>query len=239
MNNLKNINIYEKNILDHQDVDVVTSYDKCEDCLEYMSSFSSCKLKVSINTQTHIIENATMDECSDDIYIKGMMKAFSNLIIGLPILEANDHGVLRLENRLRDNTMFPVQGVIMPTNSCELFEIPLNIIRDIYSQYSNTQKYNPLGNAYSPKEIKEWKELNVTEREKIVADKIDFFCKEHNIKDYKATLIGDVRVEFVTEKEDTLAKLLFDLETNISRELGFSLEVMFTEKQDSNAKRKN
>ena len=238
MNNLKNIEIYEKNILAYENKDIVIKHIICENCIEYSANFEGCELRLNIDTNTHIINSSSTNDCDDSLK-SGIMKAFCEIITELPILEANDHGVLRLEHVLRDSVVHTVKGIIMPENSFKLFTIPLKLIRQIYTQYSKEQNYNPVVNIYNPKEIKEWKKLDISEREKIVYERIDYFCKQHNIKDYKATLIGDVRVEFVAEKNDALAKLLFDIETNISKELGFSLEVMFTEKQDSNKKRKN
>lgn len=239
---MKNIEIYEKNILSYKDMDIAAKYTKCSECVEYIANFKGCELKVSVNPATNIIESATINECESDLYKQGVMKAFCNLIIGLPILEAHDHGVLRLEHLLRDSSLVhPIKGIIMPGNSCELFEIPLHLIRAIYDRYSDEQNYHPQVNAYRPKEIKEWKNLDIQDREKIVFEKIKNFCKEHNIEEYDAKLIGDMRVEFAADKEvySSLAKLLFDMEVSIDKELGFSLEIMFTEKSDANKKRQN
>ena len=208
---------------------------------EYLSQFGSCKLTVKINPKNHVIDYILLDEYDNDIYIKSIMKAFSEVIYGLPILEANDHGVLRLENLLRDDdVVHPIKGIVMPRNSCELFEIPTKLIRAVYDQYTQEENYHPLANTYCPKEIQEWKNLDIKEREKIVSEKINNFCIVHKIEEYDAKLIGDMRVEFAADKDKypSLAKLLFDMETIIDKELGFSLEIMFTEKQDANKKRK-
>lgn len=241
MDTLKNIEIYEKNLLLHKDINTAAQYVKCTNCLEYFTVFNGCELKISVNPNTHIIDNATVNACENDPYKQGMMKAFCGLIIGLPILEAHDHSVLRLENLLRGNIIHPVKGIIMPENSCELFTIPLHLIRALYDQYAKEQNYHPLVNTYTPKEVNEWKNLDIKEREKIVFEKIRKFCSTHNIEEYDAKLIGDMRVEFVADKEvySSLSKLLFDMEKNIDRELGFSLEIMFTEKLDANKKRQN
>lgn len=236
---MENIEIYEKKILEYNIIDIINENVECENCIKYSASFQDCSLELDIDKSTHIIKRTSINKCGNDPIKLCMMKAFCKVISGLPILEANDHGVLKLENILRGNMVHKVKGIIMPENSCKLFMIPLNLIRQIYIKYSKEQNYSPLVNAYMPKEIREWKKMDILEREKIVYKLIDAFAKKHNIKDYETTLIGDVRVEFITEKNDSLAKLLLDLEINISKELGFSLEVMFTEKQDTNKKRKN
>ncbi|MDD4854946.1 MAG: hypothetical protein PHQ22_07410 [Sulfuricurvum sp.] len=236
---MKNIELYEKNILSYKDMSNTVAYTKDANSLEYRATYSGCELKISLNPNTHIIDNAMVNECEHDLYKLGMMKAFCALIIGLPILEAQDHGVLRLENLLRDTVPHPIKGIIMPRNSCELFETPLHLIRDLYNQYSKEQNYYPLVNTYTPKEAQEWKSLPLNDREKIVFEKIKNFCMQHNIEEYEVKLIGELRVEFAADKEvySSLAKLLFDMEKSIDKELGFSLEVMFTEKKDTNKKR--
>lgn len=239
VNDLKNLEIYKSNILKYKDKFDSNEYSPKISSKKFSSEFNGYELTVWIDIKTHIIDNASINECKKDIYSDSLMKVFCQILIGIPILEANDHAVMRLENKLRDEDSKPVEGIVMPENSCELFETPLRTIRDIYMQYKTEENYNPFANTYNPKEIKEWKELDISEREKIVSERISYFCKQHNIKEYKATLIGDVRVEFVSEKNDGLPKLLLDIETSIGKELGFSLEVMFTEKQDSNKKRKN
>lgn len=241
MDTLKNIEIYKKNILSYKDIITPAAYTKSANDLEYKATYNGCELKLSINPNTHIIDNAMVNECDYNPYKLGMMRAFCTLIVGLPILEAQDHGVLRLENLLRDDVVHPVKGIIMPGNSCELFEIPLHLIRVLYNQYSKEQNYYPLTNTYTPKEILEWKSLPINDREKIVFEKIKNFCMQHHIEEYEAKLIGEMRVEFAADKEvySSLAKLLFDMEISIDKELGFSLEVMFTEKKDTNKKRQN
>lgn len=239
---MKNIELYEKNILANHNSNTLNRT-KCDNCIVLSKSLDGCELTLSINPISNIIENATINNCENDKYKQGMMYAFCKIISGMPILEANDHAVIRLENLLRDkHVAHPIQGVIMPTNSCELFRIPLNLIRAIYDQYSNTQNYHPLVNTYRPYAIKKWKKLNIQERENIVDQKIKLFSKKHNIEEYTAKLIGDMRVEFVADKEiynSSLSQLLFDLEVYLSNELGFSLEIMYTEQKDANKKRQN
>ncbi|MCD4756721.1 MAG: hypothetical protein K8R39_00435 [Arcobacteraceae bacterium] len=239
---MKNIKIYEKNILLYNDKHINTNYNKCNQCIEYKEIENGCELTISVNPNSHVIDNAVFDISNNDKYLQGVMNAFCEIIRGLPILEAQDHSVLRLENLLRDDSMVhSIKGVIMPSNSCEIFKTPLHLIRNIYKQYCETQNYQPIVNTYSPNAITKWKNLDIKERENIVSENIATFCKKNNIDNYDIKLIGDMRVEFFADKEiyPSLAKLLFDMETSISKELGFSLEIMFVEKQDANRKRKN
>lgn len=173
---MKNIEIYERNILLNNEIDISRQYTTCEGCIEYTAIENGCELIVSINLNSHIIDNAMVKISSDNKYLQGLMQAFCNIIIGLPILEAQDHSVLRLENLLRDDSVIhTIKGIIMPINSCIIFKAPLNLIRNIYQQYCETQNYQPLVNNYNPNAIAKWKKLDIKERESIVSEKISIF----------------------------------------------------------------
>ena len=238
---MKNIEVYKENILSYIDKNSCKEYKQNENCVEYVSFYNNCELKISINKDSHIIDNVSVNISNDNKYIKNLMKAFCDVIIGMPILEAQDHSVLRLETLLRDESLtHTIKGVIMPTNCCELFETPLQLIRNLFLQYSEQENYLPLGNTYSPLSIKDWKNLLPEEREDIIKEKVSGFCKKRGIENYDFIIIGDMRIEFIIDKTlyESLGKLLFDMERSIGKELGFSLEVMFTEKKDANRKRK-
>ena len=239
---MENIEVYKKNILSYDDKNINKKYTINENCVEYKNLYNDCELKISINTSTHIIDNASFIISNDDKYSENVMKAFCDVIIGIPILEAQDHGVLRLENLLRDETIpHSIKGVKMPTNSCELFQIPLFLIRNLFLQYTTKENYQPLANTFSPLSIKTWKSLTPHEREEIIEEKVSKFCKKYDINNYDFLIIGDMRIQFIVDKnlQESLGKLLFDMEISIGKELGFSLEIMFGEKKDANRKRKS
>ncbi len=236
---MKNFNIYRDNILKCKENFTDREYTKCSDCLEFSKLHDNCTFKISINSKTHIIENS-IAQCEDDD-LQLIMNIFSQLIYKMPILEASDHSVMRLENMLRDATKHPVDGVVMPENSCDYFLTPLHIIRDIFTEYYKNSGYKPIVNRYIPDKIKEWKALDRDKKEEIISDKIDLFCRDKNIENYHIILIGERRVEFAVDKDQeiSLGKLLFDMEQSLSKEFGFHIEIMFTGKKDTNKKRQN
>ena len=238
---MKNIEVYKQNILSYKNKNKNNNYVLNENCVEYISSYKDCKLKLSINTSTHIIDSIFVGAETNSKYMANVMNAFIEILEDIPILEAQDHSVLRLENLLRDKTIsHPIKGVIIPINASDLFEIPQHLIRDIFMQYSKSVNYKPLVNTYTQSEITNWKSLSAEEREIIIREKVSSFCKNYNIKEYDFIVLDDMRIEFIIEKNEykSLGKLLFDMERSISQELGFSLEIMFREKKDANRKRK-
>jgi len=236
---VKNLKVYEESILLFNNIDMI-KYKICNDCKEYSEKHNDCLLTISVNTDTHIIENAKFSITNEDKYKNGLMTAFISVIIGLPILEAQDHSVLRLENILRNkNKQHTVQGLLMPTNACELFDIPLFLIRGLYSKYCKANSYTPFVNTYQVKEVPEWIKTNHRDREILLHQKISEFCDKNNILEYEYKLIGDTRIEFSVDKDlyPSLASLLFNMEIYLCDEFKFSLEVMFVSKKDANRKR--
>ena len=236
---MKNIKVYEETILLFNDNDIV-KYQICDGCKEYSEIYNDYVLTISVNTDTHIIENAKFSITNKDKYKNGLMTAFLSIITGLPILEAQDHSVLRLESMLRNkNKEHTIQGLLMPTNTCELFDAPLFLIRNLYSKYCKDNSYNPFVNTYQVTEISEWIKTNLEDRELLLNQKISEFCNKNNILEYEFKLIGDTRIEFFADKDlyPSLASLLFNMEIYLCEEFRFSLEVMFVSKKDANRKR--
>ena len=158
---MENLEIYEKKILSHLEEDVVNEYSVCADCIELVQKDDTCELSVSINKTNHTVDNVKINLLTDDKYLKGVMNAFYKVLVGLPILEANDHSIITLENLLRDKDVeHTIKGLIMPTNSLALFSTPLNLIRKIYAEYCTTQEYNPIVNTYISNKVNEWKKLD-------------------------------------------------------------------------------
>ena len=236
---MKNIKVYEETMLLFNDNDI-PKYQICNGCKEYSERYNDCVLTISVNIDTHIIENAKFSITNQDKYKNGLMTAFLSIIIRLPILEAQDHSVLRLESMLRNkNKQHTVQGVLMPINTCTLFDIPLFLIRKLYSTYCKDTSYNPFVNTYQVKEVSEWIKTNPEDREILLHQKISDFCNKNNILEYEFKLIGDTRIEFFVDKDlhPSLASLLFNMEIYLCEEFKFSLEVMFVSKKDANRKR--
>ena len=236
---MKNYKLYSRKIDGYKSLSSHDVYVPCSDCLEFVITYKNCKLLVNINSKTHIIENAV--GVSSDKRMNVIMNIFADLICKIPILEASNHGVMRLEIMLRDEDIKEkaVEGIIMPENSCNFFSSPLYLIRNIFSEYCIKNNYQPIVNTYIPSSIQRWQKLDRDKQEEIVSEKIDYFCEKNTMIDYTVTLIGNTRVEFAINKDNypSLSKLLFEMERTLNREVKFPIEIMFTEKKDANKKR--
>jgi hypothetical protein len=83
------------------------------------SSEAGARLGVRLGSNETILE-ARYDGTPGEL--GQLLEAFCESIVGLPLSEARDHGVLRLEYRLRDRAEAPpVPGLVTPENADPLF----------------------------------------------------------------------------------------------------------------------
>ncbi len=101
-----------------------------------------------------------------------LLDRFCALIEGLPILEASDHGTIRLEARLRDHasTGRPVPGVLSPEAAWSGFALPRTLIRGALAAYRKKTGFSSQDNDFDPGATKEWMGLDdKTRRQRLAA----------------------------------------------------------------------
>jgi hypothetical protein len=82
---------------------------------------------------------------------------------GQPILECEDHMLIRLERLLRDpDCPRAVQGVIMPENADPVFHLPLALIRAVTAEYRRITGYTATENRYFDHCHPSWTRLPLT-----------------------------------------------------------------------------
>ncbi len=103
-----------------------------------------------------------------------LLDRFCALIEGLPILEASDHGTIRLEARLRDSAAGrPVPGVISPEASWSGFALPRTLIRGALAAYREKTGFSSQDNDFDPGATEEWMSLDDKARRQKLAAAID------------------------------------------------------------------
>ena len=122
-------------------------------------------------------------------------------ITGLPIQEASEHGVLRLEYRLRDKDQSrSVKGILTPKNTDPIFAVPLELIREIFSKYRSEINYEFKRNFYVDAVHASFDQLSKSEKIQSVQTKLREIC---------VSLGLDTNVEVVDWKPDARAVLSF------------------------------
>ena len=112
---------------------------------------------------------------NNNTFKEKFINLFFDIIINKNIQEAADHSVIYLEEKLRvfDNTKVS-NGIILPGQGGEYFNILNNIIRNVFSEYKNKNKRNFEINKNYFKISKEW--LKLPEEDKL--DKINKILDE-------------------------------------------------------------
>jgi hypothetical protein len=111
------------------------------------------------------------------------------LAIGLPIQEARDHVVIKLEYDLRDGKhRHTVTGIVLPHNADSLFRLPVTLVARMYHDYQTSTRYHPSENFYDRGVSSSWASLSPSEREDCVSQAISSGSEALGLKH------GDVRV---------------------------------------------
>ena len=186
-------------------------------------------LEVQIDRITNLIEDASFD---GDVStgLEGVLESFCVLIIGLPILEASDHGVARLELLLRGNSLDrPVGGILIPSAVDERFAIIQNLIRKTLSEYRQIAGYLETENNYDSGPGHQW--LNYGDQQR--RDQLEAVC-EHTLEKLglDATEIEILEIEYDVRVRVRLSGSLARIETD-KQKLLMCLENSITEQIDS------
>ncbi|MCB0417648.1 MAG: hypothetical protein H6617_07765 [Bdellovibrionaceae bacterium] len=167
-----------------------------------------------------------------------LMEAFCRLIEGLSLQEASDHGVLRLEYKLRDPEIpLGIPGIVTPENSDPMFRVPQALIRAAYAEYKKDHESGR--NYWTDKISREWLSLSDAERLDQLRTATSQFCTLEGLAP-DALRIASMQHETRVIVEAPLhSGALLRLETYLRQTLESQLEVLLAERQDTNKPREN
>ncbi len=126
-------------------------------------------LACGVQPELHVITDAVFDGAARGP-MAAVLDCLCELLIGLPILEARDHAVIRLEFSLRDPShTHPISGIVLPQNADPIFRLPSLLMKRLFDDYlTSTTNYRPGMNFYDPGPKPSWAKLSPTEREQRV-----------------------------------------------------------------------
>ncbi len=151
-------------------------------------TYDSILFQVQVDLDSHLIQRvgfggnvpATLD---------ALLEQFCTLITGLPILEAADHGVARLEFSLRgDYSQRPVQGIVLPGTVDQRFALLQTVIRNILSEYRRVASYSNTTNDYDVGPSNLWLDCSDQER-------------KHKLQAVYASILGKLGLSSIEEIE--------------------------------------
>lgn len=214
--------------------------------LALSSSFEGSQLLLAIDVETNKIKAARFSS-NESPEIKALLELFCELIEGLPVQEAADHGIIKLEYSLRDTSRKPkVSGIITPLNADPIFAIPTQLIRKLYQDFKDKIGYKEGVNFYDPMPSAEWLALSEEQKIEKAQDFANKFVASSPWKGAEISVMsvqgqGDTRVFCSVQGELSpaeKAKLLLNLELSMRHNLERRMEVFVEEKKDSNSKRR-
>jgi len=113
-------------------------------------------LWAAVDSGSHFIEQAGFSGSPNAVWL-GLLEAACRLLEGVPLVEASDHVVIRLEALLRDETSPPpVRGAILPRNAGESFVAVQRLVRDLVARYRSETGFSDVDNMFDEPVADSW-----------------------------------------------------------------------------------
>jgi hypothetical protein len=164
--------------------------------------------------------------------LRPMLDRLAALLVGRPLQEGVEHGVIRLERSLRDpQAAPPVKGVVTPENADPLFVICLRLVRGLAAGGENAWR-DPLP--------EQWLSLVEEEKSRQAAAALKAALADLGLPDPGLELVGlkSQRRLVVTYPSSPANKYwhyhLIDLERALRARLGFDAEIQLEDIADRN-----
>lgn len=194
-------------------------------------------LSVAIGAR-NVITRASHHGATDGT-TRAVLDLFCDVLIGLPIQEAAEHGALRLLYRMREHGQGnPVAGIVTPNNVGGPFALAGRLIRAVFTAHREGKEREE--NCYVPPVSPQWKALTDDERLAMVEEFLVVFRETSNLspEDLAARQIDrQVRVSFTVGARIPPADksvLMRKLERSLRQSLGEELEAYVEEMRDQN-----
>jgi hypothetical protein len=202
------------------------------------------ELILDVDPAQHTIRRARFSGARSNIE-RAVLERFCALIEDLPLLEASDHGVIRLEYMLRGGAADrPVLGIVTPISADRVFALPTALIRAALREYRDARGYIDTRNFYDVEPAAEWLALDDAERRYRLIAVFDAAMEQvglaHGIVSIQE-IDYDVRVtvEFVGDLQGAdKQQILTVLERAMKDKVDQRLELFQGELKDSNTIRR-
>ena len=203
------------------------------------AQFDLIQMFFFINTKNFMIENCSFNlQYKNQLYIN-FFNLFCELIINTPIYEARDHGIIKLENKIRSKIIIDkIDGILVPKFLTNLFDVPQKLIDKAYEQSSLLIKNIPDSNEYDFSLGKRWKNMNLEKKEGELKKIIEIFENSNDINSnsiiFKKIEFNTRIVVYINNKRLDYQKILMKLEYEIKEKLDKRLELYYDEMLDGN-----
>ena len=138
-------------------------------------------LAVLVDRATHRVRSARHRGAQKAV--RALLEALCATLEDKPLLECADHGVIRLEHRLRDRTRpRPVEGIVTPESVDPSFAPLSAAVRDLLTEYRRRTGYAETENRFDPEPGAAWKTLNQEQRLARLQGALDELIVERGLK---------------------------------------------------------
>ena len=157
-----NTSIY--NLPQPQSLDHNTSFEDSDDLITVEGYHDGLMLGLQVEPVIHWIKKATFGGVINPKIIP-LLEKFCTLIEGVPIQDASDHGVSRLEFSVRGiSGSRPVPGIVIPGAIDERLSIIQLLIRNTLTNYRQKVGYSQTENIFYPEPSENWLRLSQVEK---------------------------------------------------------------------------
>lgn len=180
----------------------------------------------AVDTEKHVIADAVFDG-SGSGPMEAALDRLCEILIGLPVQEAREHAIVRLEFSLRaQGQRHAIAGIVLPQNADPLFRLPSVLVNRLFDDYRTSTGYQSKANFFDPGPGEAWKKLSPAEREQQAAAAISASKSSLDLEE------GDVQVVDCKHPYAVTVKFGDRLNLPTKRKLGLALERVVREKCD-------
>jgi hypothetical protein len=173
----------------------------------------------------------------------GVLDVFCDVIEGLPLREAADHGTIHaLDRLLGDQPTSIVRGILTPRGAGAAFRVCDRLVRKIFALHEPSAKAG--ANSWNPALSQEWRGKNVDQRGATLDPLIGAFRATHELATEDFYLVRIEKARRIVMGfgprigHERKGPLLRQLERTLRRSTGDQLEIYMDEMKDDNVLRR-
>ncbi|MEE9384521.1 MAG: hypothetical protein V3V08_14040 [Nannocystaceae bacterium] len=207
------------------------------------ASLQGTRLWLEVDSATHRIVRAGYDgEASEGR--AGILAVLCGNVAGIPIQEASDHGIARVELILRgDRDRRPVSGVVLAEFLDPDFGLAQDLLREARRKYGLAADLSDSQNDYEHAPCDAWLALSDEQRRARITAVFDGFCRDRSMLPATLSFVGlqsSVRVvaSLTGLGASGRSRVATAVERRLKDELEPRLELYFEELRDKNALRR-
>lgn len=195
-------------------------------------------LSLAVDRASNIV-HASFAGAADRLEV-GVLEALCTIIEGLPLVEAADHGVIRLERMLREGEA-PVPGIATPRAVASAFDRPQALLRDALAHGRALLDLAERTSSFDAGPGARWRSLDAAGRADAIATAVASFTTTNALPADTFSLVAvehDIRLVFRAASTPELPRLVMALERMIRADIDPRLEVYLEEIRDRNKLRR-